>query len=441
MSKSQNSVGNTTKETVMTKQMSGSEQSADRVGQNSMDENSVKSIQVRVQVDATGIVNYDSSDQKYSWNAMIDRNAKIDRDQGDKGIFERKAFNDNVSFGKALYREQNGRIVRDPYISSDCMKRAAFGDDLFQQNPNVMHETLFLVNRIASPQAMLHGYLYTQTTGGTVRRKSAVTLTDAICDLTAGLSCPALTISTTSEPKSGVATEGKNEDSDGSTSMRFKEVRGKERHIARATIDIPELFFFSLSDNHDRLALDPDLAADFARKLGGRIGSEVSAPSFYMRSGEITELPEYGIAFSEEQVIGFIRYWLRRMAMTEIRRNNGFGFVTKLEVKFVRDSLQDLFSEKEGWITIRDVDFDGTSVRKIVKFDDSCLNNISLQQRYYAIDDQEMAKKLVGDFAAKIKAHNADKAAANQENRLKKEAAKAAKAAAKAKSVAESANA
>lgn len=288
----------------------------------------VKNILFRVKLEGYGIVNYDSPEQKNFYYGT-----KIN------GFATR---HDNINYAKKNFFKAGEDVQYKIKISSDCLRHEIFKEDFFVQIPNLIHEDGLLYSFIGSPAAMLRGYLFAETNKPTLKRKSAVTMTDAV------QTCDAISIIETFA-KSGE----KNRDIGKSDNTFFKkETIGDIKYEAIGNLDLMALQFLSGDLAFDRLAFDTDKFEIFKKFMSMRIEDFNSEIGYYQIANSVNNIPELGIKFSNNNVVFFVKAFFNRLLKMDIRRNNAFAKVSNLEYKLVFDPLEDTFDDENGWVTL-----------------------------------------------------------------------------------------
>jgi len=347
------------------------------------------SIFFKAVIEGYGIVNFDSNDQKFNWNRV-------------KGAPHINTS--NVSIGKAVYSQVSGDdgepvVVRTPKISADCLRHAMWEEEMPNMMPNIMLDTDLLLGVLASPALLERGYMYTKEDAGTFVRKSPVRFTPAKVSKP---TIPMLETHSTSSPK-----EENLDDSKSANSFFAKETRGEERYLLEGVIDVTELAFISLSDLHGRMAFPPDHVEKYRELLGRRLGSDIAKPKYFDKKFDLFNIPEYGIMLTNQQVSVLVRDILRRLCTINIQRTTtGYARVSEVQIKEVRNPLEDLFFDEDGWTTIKET---GKSPTLDV------IDGMSFECRYVAALDGE----------ARIQSFNelreAEKDASTEKNKKKKE--------------------
>lgn len=337
----------------------------------------IKSILIKAVIEGSGIVNFDSSEQRFIWN----RQKNIEH-----------VRHSNVLFGKGRYysvvENENGEekefLKKTGVISADCIRHSMYEDCMFVHLPNIMHDDGLLLNTIAHPAFLERGYMFARDT--TWKRKSAFALSYAKAVTS---SAPMLETYSNTQPKTG---ENKTEDA-AETSFFKREIRGDTTYELSGAIDVGELAFISLSDVHDRLNFDVDYAARYRELLKGRMGSEIPEPAFFQKNGDAYDIPENGILLTQEQVKFLATDILRRLALFNIIRTvTGNARTTSVSIKIVTNPLEDLFNDPNGWVEI----FDGK------KFDVGVLESKPFNTTYTKVGLQEEALAKIDNYKKKF---------------------------------------
>jgi hypothetical protein len=358
---------------------------------------SVKSILLKIGLSGHGVVNYDSSDQRYAWNEMT------------KHTGAERADHDNFSFAKHRWyisgKDAEGKPTyeRKIVISADCLRHNFFIDDFLFQSPNVFAQRDILNKMIASVGSLLRGYMFTQEGQAALKKKSAVAITEA--EQTNGAVSSIETFS-----KSGHREVRVDEDDKADNSFFKRETIGDVTYEATGVVDLKELQFVSLSNLYDRMAvICDDFKAYYKPELEKALGSTIQEPGYYIIKGSAVRLAEYGFMLTKEQVVFLVKELFSRILRTTITKtSNGHATVGSLQIKYVEDPLMDKISSSDGWAHIQDA--------STVSFE---------PEIYYEKVDPIQAKKDLEEIEAK-------QAALKKESKEKKAAEKEAKKAARA---------
>lgn len=345
---------------------------------------SVKSILFKVEMSGSGIVNFDSNDQKY-----IHSNTQF-------GIKNDSSFK-NASYAKKhFYRDSEGKITYKIAISSDCLRHDIFKDDVFCQSPNIANNQALLYSYIASPAMLLRGYLFADKKG-TFKRKSPITITDA------EQTCNAQSFIDTHS-----SSAKKNDDTERTESDNTffkKENVGAIKYATQGVIDLMQLQFVSCDQKFDRFAFNPDVFEVYKKFMVSRLPKFDSKLEYYNINGSVSDVPELGLLINDACVIEMVRGFFDRLKNTCITRKDAFAKVDKIQIKLVSDGIYDTFGDSEGWITVTDVN--------AIDFD---------VHKFYTICDRVKAEELVKSIDADIEARKKEgvKAKADKKEKGKK---------------------
>jgi len=349
----------------------------------------VKSILFKVVIEGSGIVNFDSNNQKYLWNCQEN--------------VERCYYN-NVSFGKARYYKSNQKtdngndiFERVPVISADCIRHNLYEFEMSTHLPNIMHDDNLLLNFVATPTAIERGYLFALR-GSCWKRKSPLHFGYAKA---VNYSAPALETYSNSQQKTG---KDKSEEA-AETSFFKREVRGDTKYELVGGITTEELAFISMSEIHDRMAFPIDYKDIFREKLSLNIGSEVSQAGYFKKNGDIYDIPEFGILLTQEQVRFLVIDILKRLARFNLSRTTtGTAETTRLEIKFVKDPLVDTPKNPDGWVEFyNNFQINENSINSIVfkegysaisNLDEKAQNEIDSYRKKYGYEEKKAQKKI-----------------------------------------------
>lgn len=294
----------------------------------------VKGILFKMDIEGRGVVNFDSNDQKYALRKM-------------KGMEHMDKRFDNVMFAKKNFYGSDENVTSRLKISSDCLRNAIFKGDVFAQSPNIQHNPATLCSFIASPAGMLRGYLFADS--NTIKRKGAVAMVDA------EQTNDAVPYVETFSKSGDKSTEG---DSAGNTFFK-KETVGNTAYSTMGSIDLKQLQFLSMDSVFDRFGLNPDHFPTFKQFFTMRMPSFSSEPGYYTMDGSVVDIPEYGLKFTNDEVVTLTKEFLSRALGMRIDKSTAFARTSKLEIKLVYDVLEDTFDRNEGWLDLTASSIDG----------------------------------------------------------------------------------
>lgn len=301
-----------------------------------------KNILFRFNLEGRGIVNYDDSEiQKW----LINQGDKI------KSMLPRNGsgnFTKNVSLAKkSFFLDNEGNLDYRLKISENALRHAIFKDDVYLQSPSIMHNQPLLYSYIASPMGLLRGYSFMtkQNSGETLKKKSPVTITDAI---------------QTNNAKSGVEVQVRSgektiqtESDDAKDNTYFyKETAGDLEYSSKGVIDLMELQFVSADKMFDRYAFNPDFYGMYGKLLEASIPGFKSELGYYTITNSVQKLPEYGVKLSNEDLVLLVKQFFTKLLSTSIKRKGSFASVTDVQIKLVSNVINGGFKNEEGWIDL-----------------------------------------------------------------------------------------
>jgi hypothetical protein len=278
----------------------------------------VKSILGKVKVKGNGIVNFDSKEKGYSMK---------------KDFPELKSIlnNNNVKISKSItYEKENGEKYRKINISSHCLRHSIW-NDICTQNPTIAQDKELLYRAIGSKNGITRGYTHAFKSYQ-IKKKSPVTITNAI---QTNNSVSSFSVST----RSGAKDE---------TSLRHEETNGDMEYEFYFAIDLLEIPFISCSQIHDRMAFEGDCEEWFVKSLEKSLKSKVSGIQLYMPKTDIG-VPEDGILLTQEQTKELSEYILNKILSMKIFRAGAYAETESVQIKFVKDPIEDKFTNKNGW--------------------------------------------------------------------------------------------
>lgn len=291
-----------------------------------------KSIIFKAKFRGQGIVNYDSNDQKYYYNrTRTGANVRHDNVMFGKGRFTFVSKNDD---GKETWDKTN-------VISADFVRHHMYAEEMSVHMPNVMHNDQLLIQSVATKAALERGYMFAKSE--TWKRKSPF----QISYLT-NVSNAVSTIETYSNSQQKI---GDNENK--GTSFYLKEVLGDTEYVAEGFVDLSELGFISMSEIHDRMSVNPDLAGVYRHNLSQHLGSEVSPIKYWNKINDMYQIPEKAIKLTDDQVRMLAKDIFRRLVSLQVFKNGGFVVCESVDILLVDDPTVDNISSEDGWISIK----------------------------------------------------------------------------------------
>ena len=335
----------------------------------------MKQILFKVVFNGNGVVNFDDSKSqkytlsKYKINTKLNNNTKLAK----KIFFETK--------------DENGNPIMDYKIkvSADCLRHGIFENEVDVVNPSIMQMDNVFAQYLLSPVGLSRGYMFTYRDKSAVKRKSPLTITDAIqidgskSNIEVGSKCDV------------DYDTGKRSD----TSFFYTEKIGDTTYESKGVIDLKQLMFVSADAKFDRLAIKPDwvntgLTHDVLKSYFGESAKEEYGWFTSMNKYFGPAMAENGILLNDEIVDALVKFILKGILGVNIRRNNAWFKTASLQIKVVNDPLKDTFDDKEdGWIKIADEN----AVDSL---------NIIPDKMYDKATDEEVA--LIKEIEAKYKA-------------------------------------
>lgn len=326
-----------------------------------------------------GIVNDDSTDQK-RYHFMYDTG--LPADGNDNVNYAKKNFYGTGIKGNFGKERVNYRIK----ISSDCLKTGIFGEDIISTSPNIMHHPQILYNYIASPVAILRGWMFAME-NNTIKKKSSLTLLDVeqCCNSKSFIETFAK-----SEYKGAVIPGEK------SANNFFKAETIGDIEYSNGnnynTIDLSSLQIISLDTILDRYSFNPDYFNVFKDFFQDHFGNSNITLGYHKLKTSVVDLNEHSILLGDENVKIILKQLFNKILKLNITRRDAYASIESLEVRLVEDPLVQTVSNPDGWLKIEsesDVD--------------SLLGTFNIHQFYEPVDENiEKVKRAETD--AKVKA-------------------------------------
>jgi len=362
----------------------------------------VRSILFRYELEGQGIVNFDENDQKYTLDAYGFKKTHYN------------IYDANNYCKKHFFKDENGNSKFKVKISSNCIKKAMFKDDAVSENNLSSHQNELNMALLSSPYKVIKGFMQTEKGELGLRRKSCISMNDAI------QTCEAMTYMEL-HTKSGFKKrkqveldidEKKDETSD--PTLFHKESVGEIKYKGSGEIDISQLEFVSTDDIFDRLAIQEDDFPLFKKYSKLHIPNFNSEIGYYSMVGSSDLTPERGFVYSNENKNFLVKYFLDRLIRLKILRSDAYAKIIKLEIKEVCDPYVDTFSDQENWMEINSIED---------------INNLNFEfHQFYKNGDEyislreEMENKLKS-YQKNLKEEKKRKREENIEKKKKKEAA------------------
>lgn len=305
----------------------------------------VKNILFKMDLEGHGIVNRDSSDQKYLH--MV------------KQTFLRPTpkSGDNLSYAKKnFYETPDGETSWKLKISSDCLSHAIFGSDAVPYSSKVTLDPVLLYSYYFSAPLLVKGWM-NATKSEQLKRKGAISLNDAEQTNNAVSFWEFFS-------RSGEKIEKDPETGKANPDIHQKETVGDITYQTNGTIDLMQLQFIACDQGTDRYSFNPDRFELVKSYLKKRLPGFDSELGHYMIKNTYNEIAEHGFLLSEENVVFLVKETLKRMLTVNIRRRNSYAKTSGLKIKLVQDPLIHTEKSEDNWLelnTIEDInnlDFD-----------------------------------------------------------------------------------
>lgn len=330
----------------------------------------IKNVLFELELKGQGIVNMDSGDQKW-----IHRNEQTH-------LRQENTSNENCSYAKKnFYRDPNGKLKWKLKISSDCLRKSMFENDVLTQSPKVTHNDTVLYSFLFSIALIIKGWMFANKKE-TLKRKGALTICEAqqTNDSVSHMDWYS---------RSGEKTQNSAETEKSDNTIFKKETIGDVEYKTQGSIDVSNLQFISCDQSLDRYSFNPDKFELAKMFLNMRLPNFNSELGYYQIKNSSLLLPEKGILFSNENVVFLIKETLKRLFSLNVKRSSSFASTSKLRIKLVENPLIDTHSSKDNWIEINSIDD---------------INNLNFDvQEFYEAVDIEKANELRESIEASIK--------------------------------------
>lgn len=340
----------------------------------------VKSILFKIDMNGCGVVNFDSTEQKYFMNAHCGTSYHHDNLKLAKKAFYKLPEEQVREIKKSSYIDDNGvvqeestKVVDTGYklkISSDCLRHTIFGNNY--PNALALYSEEIFANFVTSPEILLRGFTElernSENNTGYVKT-SALKISDAIEESGA---VPYLELHSKSTKKEK-----------DSNSLFYEEKVGETKYEVKGYIDLKELQFMSddelfgrLSFKNDWLTTNNPLLETVFKNHYGRIPYKEGY--FTSTKGILTERwAEHGIKFDDDFIKYLVKFLLKKLMHINISRAGAYAQTSLLKIKFVEDGINDRFDSSDGWIDL----------------DDNIINNLDFNiNNFYTESDEELIK-------------------------------------------------
>jgi cation transport regulator ChaB len=327
---------------------------------------SVKSILFKGVIVSSGIVNFDGKDAKW-----LIKKAKPD--------FRNQLSHDNAKVAKhsitqdGVDKDGNPILKAVLKISKDCIRQSIFKNDQPFHNPGIVHAPKQLIALLSSVAGLLRGYMFADVG---IKRKSAIYISDAV---QTSNNVSTIDIGTQNSPKETKV----DADADAGLTMHFKEsIGGLVTYEFEGAIDLDALQFISLSQVHDRLAVDTNNVDAYVEGLKATLGNGVTNKAFYIKNTAVGGLPEEGILLNSDQVKVLVEEFFKRLLDLEITRGAcGRAWLDSLEIMPKQSGL-----DNRNWIPITEVKEVSKAVDSVHAFYNA-FNEAEALKLYKGLDD------------------------------------------------------
>lgn len=291
----------------------------------------VKRIEFKYELEGNGIVNYDSKDQKWAYNKI--KNKVLVK-------------HDNVNFAKKTFTsaDDDGGLNYRLHISSNCVRHEIFKEEMLFQNTSLLTSDEMHLRSMANPSAFLRGYLNTSPKA-TLKRASPISITSAIQTNNAVSNIEVFI-------KSG---EKEVTDEKKSNTLFFKEACGEITYGGVGFIDLMQLQFLSCDAAYDRMALLSDDIERYVNIFKQHHPSLNVNIGYYQIKNSVFNLPEYGVLFSNDDILFFVKKFFKNMLSFNIAKSGSYAKIKSISYKLIYDTVANLDDEDGGWVNIRNI--------------------------------------------------------------------------------------
>lgn len=303
-----------------------------------------------------------------------------------------KTIHDNTSYAKKRFYKDGDNLTYKLSISSDCLRHNIFERDIPTQSPNIIDNEALLYSFIASPAALLRGYLFADDKE-TLKRKGPLSITNA------EQTCNAVSYIETFSRSGKKITNAEQADN----SFFKKEVVGNVKYSANGFVDLMQLQFVSCDQVFDRFSFNPDMFGIYKQFLKMKFPTFDSELGYYQINGSNVEIPEYGFKLSNQNIVILVRELFERILLLNIRKSTAFAKTASFEYKLVYDPIDDTMDSEDGWVKIAS------------KKDIEAINFEA--EEFYTAEDLETAKAKREMIDEAFEAKKAEKKAAKAEKK------------------------
>ena len=290
----------------------------------------VKTILFRYELNGRGIVNYDETSLQKKLINKFDYLSHL------------RHHANNITYAKKELLDDDYKIK----ISSNSLRKALFEKYIIAHTPEVSLDDTLLFSTLATPVSLLRGYMFLSKKNENLKRKGAISITDAIQTNTAKSKLEVFV-------RSGKK-ETKDVELDTSDNTFFvKETVGDITYGGRGFLDLRTLQFVPCDDIFDRFQFNPDRYQMFKKFLKLNLPNFDNDLGYYMYNTSSYRLPERGLFLTNEQVLFLTKEFFKLLVSLEMRKSNGFAEISKIEYKLVTTPSIETFNDNNGWIELR----------------------------------------------------------------------------------------
>ena len=283
----------------------------------------VVSIHMDVLFDGVGCVNCDSTEQK---EILFH-----------KGFLRNGVKNDNFQFSKKVFTrdiDADGNVCEHftHKVSSDCLKRCAFGEDEVKPNLLLIDEPYY--TSLSTMHGLVIGCANLMRNKSANCRKSGLNLIDATECIRVGnryedLKRDTLELEISTPCNHGYRLDENNNVVDGKKTIIKKENIGKTLYHSELTINMKELMFINCDHSSDNLNVDTEnklfdeIYVPNVSKINGSNIKDTLGFHYLKTSQAGKYNHEYGMVISKSGINKLIMYILSSIAHLEIYRSRG----------------------------------------------------------------------------------------------------------------------
>lgn len=315
----------------------------------------VRAVKFTAEFDGVGCVNFDSVDQRYFLNA--------------NGLGNSTTMNNNVVLAKKLFKnlvnEEGKNLAKFKYkVSSECVRHAMYEDVMPFQNPSISSIPTILYNAIAMPCYLTRGYMFPVKDKNALRKKSAVT----VCDAVEKGDWRTKVVFDFHSRTGGKNTDTKELDDSKDTTIYNVENVGNITYTSEGFIDLTELQFIPADPLYDRMAVDSDGGSNeriYLDALKRNFPTFNGGFDYYYIDNTYCndEWAERGILLDTESVNTMVKDVLKRVMNVNIVRKNAYFKFKSLKIAVIMDG-----GDIEQWIEVTPNNIDNFNFEYFCKY-------------------------------------------------------------------------